>query len=161
MFVTILFSRLFVTVIGFVLPNLRLAALTCLGCHGYRERMRNANRNDDMGGQDERLELEPRILIEDPELSITLINDIFDNILIQGDKLLALKALENDAAKKCIYIDPPYNTGSAFKHYDDGIEHSIWLSLMRDRLELLRNFLVRRWVYICPIDYNEAHYLKI
>ena len=82
-------------------------------------------------GKDERPRLEPRILMEDAAMSyhakanITG-QDIFDNILIHGDNLLALKALEADYAGqvKCIYIDPPYNTGSAFAHYDDGIEHS-------------------------------------
>ena len=67
--------------------------------------------------------------------------DLFDNKLIHGDNLLALKALEQEFSGKvkCIFIDPPYNTGSAFEHYDDGVEHSIWLSLMRDLLELLRD----------------------
>ena len=73
--------------------------------------------------------------------------DIFDNRLIFGDNLLALKALEQEFAGKikCVFIDPPYNTGSAFAHYDDGVEHSIWLSLMRDRLEIIRRLLVRGW----------------
>ena len=99
-------------------------------------------------GKDERPRLEPRILIEDPELSYhakerRTYDDIFDNIVIQGDNLLALKALEADYTGKikCIYIDPPYNTGNAFEHYDDGLEHSIWLSLIRDRLEILRVLL--------------------
>ncbi len=99
-------------------------------------------------GKDERPRLEPRILLEDTEKShhakhrVTS-HDIFDNRLIFGDNLLALKALEQEFAGKikCIYIDPPYNTGSAFEHYDDGIEHSLWLSLMRDRLELLRSLV--------------------
>ena len=70
-------------------------------------------------------------------------DDIFDNILIKGDNLLALKALVQDYAGtvKCVFIDPPYNTGSAFEHYDDGVEHSLWLSLMRDRIEVLRKLL--------------------
>ncbi|HQX53941.1 MAG TPA: DNA methyltransferase [Planctomycetaceae bacterium] len=96
-------------------------------------------------GKDQRPRLEPRILLEDPDKShhaaqrVTE-NDIFDNRLIFGDNVLALKALEQEFTGKikCIYIDPPYNTGSAFTHYDDGIEHSLWLSLMRDRLEILR-----------------------
>ena len=64
-------------------------------------------------------------------------------MLIQGDNLLALKALEQDYSGKvkCIYIDPPYNTGSAFESYDDGLEHSLWLSLMSQRLKLLWNLL--------------------
>ncbi len=66
--------------------------------------------------------------------------NIFDNRLIFGDNLLALKA-EFAGKVKCVFIDPPYNTGSAFTHYDDGVEHSIWLSLMRDRLENIRHLL--------------------
>ena len=93
-------------------------------------------------GKDERPRLEPRILLEDTEKSyhakarVTDL-DIFDNMLIHGDNLLALKALEQEytGKVKCVFIDPPYNTGSAFEHYDDGIEHSLWLSLIRDRIE--------------------------
>ena len=102
-------------------------------------------------GKDERPHLEPRILLEDESISFhakarVTGNDIFDNILIHGDNLLALKALEHEftGKVKCVFIDPPYNTGSAFQHYDDGVEHSLWLSLMRDRLELLRRLLVDR-----------------
>src|SRR3989337_313351 len=96
-------------------------------------------------GKEHRSRLEPRILLEDPELSHHAAHrvtdgDIFDNRLIFGDNLLALKALEAEFAGKvkCASIDPPYNTGSAFTHYDDGVEHSIWLSLMRDRLGEMR-----------------------
>jgi adenine-specific DNA-methyltransferase len=76
---------------------------------------------------------------------------------------LALKALEQEYAGKvkCVFIDPPYNTGSAFTHYDDGIEHSIWLSLMRDRLEILRNLLSDDGSLFITIDDNEVHYLKV
>ena len=102
-------------------------------------------------GKENRPRLEPRILLEDPEKSYHATHrvtdhDLFDNRLIFGDNLLALKALEQEFTGKikCIYIDPPYNTGSAFEHYDDGVEHSFWLSLMRDRLEILRNLLARR-----------------
>ena len=119
-------------------------------------------------GKDERPKLEPRILIEDPELSYHADkrygeNDHFDNILIQGDNLLALKALEQEYAGKvkCIYIDPPYNTGNAFEHYDDGLEHSIWLSLMRDRLEILYALLHDSGSLWINIDDNESHYLKV
>lgn len=119
-------------------------------------------------GKDERPKLEPRILIEDPELSYHADkrygdDDIFDNILIQGDNLLALKALENDyrGKVKCIYIDPPFNTGAAFEHYDDGLEHSIWLGLMRDRLEVLQLLLALDGVIIVHIDDNEFAYLKV
>lgn len=119
-------------------------------------------------GKEKRAKLEPRILIEDPEKSYhadkrVSDNDIFDNMLIHGDNLLALKALEQDYAGrvKCIYIDPPYNTGNAFEHYDDGLEHSIWLSLMRERLELLKNLLSDDGSIWISIDDDESHYLKV
>ena len=119
-------------------------------------------------GKDRRPRLEPRILLEDPDLSYHAAhrvsdNDRFDNTLIHGDNLLALKALEADytGRVKCICIDPPYNTGSAFTHYDDGVEHSLWLSLMRDRLEIMRTLLAEDgslWVFV---DDTEVHYLKV
>lgn len=119
-------------------------------------------------GKDNRPKLEPRILIEDPSLSHHAAvkhgpNDIFDNRLIFGDNLLALKALEAEFAGKvkCVFIDPPYNTGSAFTHYDDGLEHSIWLSLMRDRLEVIKTLLAPDGSLWITIDDNEAHYLKV
>ena len=119
-------------------------------------------------GKDERPHLEPRILLEDADKSYhakarVADQDIFDNILIRGDNLLALKALEQEYAGKvkCIFIDPPYNTGSAFEHYDDGIEHSLWLSLMRDRLELLKRLVADDGSIWITIDDNEAHYLKV
>src|SRR6202795_4641591 len=119
-------------------------------------------------GKENRPRLEPRILLEDETKSyhakVRLSErDIFDNKLICGDNLLALKALEQEFASKvkCIFIDPPYNTGSAFKQYDDGIEHSLWLSLMRDRLELLRRLLSEDGSLWITIDDNEAHYLKV
>lgn len=119
-------------------------------------------------GKDERPRLEPRILLEDAEKSHhakarVTDHDIFDNILIHGDNLLALKALEQEytGKVKCVFIDPPYNTGSAFEHYDDGIEHSLWLSLMRDRLELLKRLLSDDGSLWITIDDNEAHYLKV
>lgn len=119
-------------------------------------------------GKDERPHLEPRILLEDGDRSYhakahVTENDIFDNLLIHGDNLLALKALEQEFKGKvrCVFIDPPYNTGSAFEHYDDGVEHSLWLSLMRDRLELLYRLLTIDGSIWITIDDNEAHYLKI
>jgi len=119
-------------------------------------------------GKDKRPKLEPRILLENPALSYHAKhrisdNDQFDNKLIFGDNLLALKALEQDYAGKvkCVFIDPPYNTGSAFTHYDDGLEHSIWLSLMRDRLEIIRSLLSDDGSLWITIDDNEAHYLKV
>lgn len=119
-------------------------------------------------GKEAQPRLEPRILLHDPEKSHhaqhrVSDNDIFDNMLIHGDNLLALKALEQDYLNqvKCVFIDPPYNTGSAFVHYDDGIEHSLWLSLMRDRLEIIKRLLARDGSLWISIDDNEAHYLKV
>lgn len=119
-------------------------------------------------GKEKRPKLEPRILLEDPEKSChakyrVTENDIFDNRLIFGDNLLALKALEQafSGKVKCVFIDPPYNTGSAFTHYDDGLEHSIWLGLMRDRLEIIRHLLSEDGLLWITIDDNEAHYLKV
>jgi adenine-specific DNA-methyltransferase len=120
-------------------------------------------------GKENRPKLEPRILLEDPAMSYHAKHrvtdmDIFDNRLIFGDNLLALKALEAEftGKVKCVYIDPPYNTGSAFTHFDDGLEHSTWLSLMRDRLEIIRRLLHPTdgslWV---SIDDYEAPYLRI
>ena len=113
-------------------------------------------------GKDKELKLEPRILIEDPTKSYGDPNS--ENMLIHGDNLLSLKALEQDFTNriKCIYIDPPYNTGSAFEHYDDNLEHSIWLSLMKPRLEILKKLLHPSngslWI---SIDATESHYLKV
>ncbi len=118
-------------------------------------------------GKDNRPKFEPRVLIHDFANSFHSKTrrdvDQFDNRLIFGDNLLGLKALENEFAGKikCVCIDPPYNTGSAFEHYKDGVEHSIWLSLMRDRLELLRNLLSPDGSIWIIIDDNECHYLKI
>lgn len=129
-------------------------------------------------GKDKRPRLEPRILIEDKalswraEASAPLQGDLLaderppsfhDNLLIQGDNLLALKALESKYAGevKCVFIDPPYNTGSAFTHYDDGLEHSMWLTMMRDRLEIIRTLLADEGSLWITIDDNEAHYLKV
>ena len=119
-------------------------------------------------GKENRPKLEPRILLEDPAKSYHAKHritsaDKFDNRLIFGDNLLALKALEAEFSGKvkCVFIDPPYNTGSAFAHYDDGLEHSIWLSLMRDRLEIIRRLLSEDGSLWITIDDNEAHYLKV
>ena len=119
-------------------------------------------------GKDQRPRLEPRILLEDPARSYhakqrVTESDLFDNRLIKGDNLLALKALEAEFSGKvkCVFIDPPYNTGSAFTHYDDGLEHSIWLGLMRDRLEIIRRLLSVDGSLWITIDDNEAHYLKV
>ncbi len=119
-------------------------------------------------GKENHPRLEPRILIEDAEKSYDAAvrvsdADIFDNVLIHGDNLLALKALEADYAGevKCVFIDPPYNTRSAFAHYDDGLEHSIWLGLMRDRLEIIKRLLSENGSLWITVDDNEAHYLKV
>jgi len=117
-------------------------------------------------GKDDRPRLEPRILIEDPDKSYHAKerygeNDIFDNMLIKGDNLLALKSLEQGYGGKikCIYIDPPFNTQQAMENYDDGVEHSIWLSLMRDRLSILHRLLHRSGTLFIHIDDNELGYL--
>lgn len=112
-------------------------------------------------GKGEEPKLEPRILVENPEYSYG--DPETENMLIHGDNLLALKALEQDYAGKvkCIYIDPPYNTGSAFEHYDDNLEHSIWLNLMSFRLKLLHSLLSEDGLIWISIDDKELHYLKI
>ena len=119
-------------------------------------------------GKDARPQLESRILLEDPSMSYhapqrVREGDRFDNRRIFDDNLLALKALEQEytGKVKCVFIDPPYNTGSAFTHYDDGVEHAIWLSLMRDRSEMLRSLLSDNGFLWVTIDDNEAHYLKV
>ena len=119
-------------------------------------------------GKENRPKLEPRVLLEDPDKSYHAHyrvndNDLFDNRLIFGDNLLALKAIEQDFAKmiRCIFIDPPYNTGSAFKQYDDGVEHLFWLGLMRDRISLLHRLLREDGSLWITIDDNECHYLKV
>ena len=117
-------------------------------------------------GKDVRPKLEPRILLGDPSLSYHAKHrvtsaDFFDNQLIFGDNLLALKALEQEytGKVKCIYIDPPFNTQQAFEHYDDGYEHSIWLGLIRDRAEVLRRLLADDGTLFVHIDDNELGYL--
>ncbi|EKT4505910.1 site-specific DNA-methyltransferase [Pseudomonas putida] len=117
-------------------------------------------------GKEKRPQLEPRILLEDPAKSYhashrVTENDIFDNRLIFGDNLLALKALEQEFAGKvkCVYIDPPFNTQQAFEHYDDGYEHSIWLGLIRDRAESIRQLLSEDGSLFVHIDDNELGYL--
>lgn len=121
-------------------------------------------------GKEDRFNPEPRILLEDKEKSFSYeptekgaVEPTYDNMLIHGDNLLALKALEQDytGKVKCIYIDPPYNTGNAFEHYDDGLEHSIWLSLMRDRLEILKRLLAEDGSIWISLDDNEQAYCKV
>lgn len=112
-------------------------------------------------GKGEDSEVEPRILIHDPSMDYG--DPDTENMLIHGDNLLALKALEQDFAGKikCIYIDPPYNTGSAFEQYDDNLEHSTWLQLMHGRLQILKNLLSSDGSIWISIDDDEGHYLKV
>lgn len=119
-------------------------------------------------GKDARPKLEPRILLEDLAKSYhaphrVTDRDIFDNRLIFGDNLLALKALEQEFTGKfkCVYIDPPFNTQQAFEHYDDGREHSLWLGLIRDRLEVIRRLMTLDGSLFVHIDDNELGYLIV
>jgi len=114
-------------------------------------------------GKEMEIKIEPRILIEDKEISNCTNDPNTENMIVHGDNLLALKALESKYAGqiKCIYIDPPYNTGSAFEHYDDNLEHSTWLSLIKPRLEILRNLLSDVGSIWISIDDDEGHYLKV
>lgn len=120
-------------------------------------------------GKDKRPRLEPRVLVEDVEKSHHATTrrkdgkDIFDNMLIHGDNLLALKALEQEftGKVKCVYIDPPFNTGAAFENYDDGLEHSIWLGLMRERIQMLHNLLADSGSFFIHLDDNEVDYCKV
>lgn len=115
-------------------------------------------------GKDEPIKVEPRLLIENAALSNTTLDPDTENMLIHGDNLLALKALEKRYAGqvKCIYIDPPYNIGAAFEHYDDNLEHSLWLSLIRSRLDILWNLLhpTEGSIWI-SIDDNEQAYMRV
>jgi len=114
-------------------------------------------------GKGENVKTEPRILIENKILSNTTNDKNTENVLIHGDNLLALKALESKytGQVKCIYIDPPYNTGNAFEHYDDGVEHSIWLNLMSKRLIILEKLLAQDGVIVVQLDKNEMAYGKV
>lgn len=124
-----------------------------------------------IGKDDEPLAVEPRLLLDTPEYSFGVVETgtlpngkpWHGNMLIHGDNLLALRALEENfvGQVKCIYIDPPYNTGSAFEHYDDNREHSIWLSLMRERLVILHRLLSDDGLIWITLDDNEVHYCKV
>jgi len=112
--------------------------------------------------------VEPRTLQEDVYLSYhadprVSEQDLCDNRLIFGDNLLALKALEPEFGGriKCIFIDPPYNTGAAFAQYDDGIAHGLWLTMLRDRLEPLRSLLTQDGSLWIVLDDHEVHYAKV
>lgn len=113
-------------------------------------------------GKENQVNVEPRILIEDKALS-NVVNGDTENMIIHGDNLLALKALEKKHSGEIdfIYIDPPYNTGKAFDKYDDNLEHSIWLDLMYRRMDLLKKLMKETGVICCHIDDSESHYLKV
>jgi len=102
---------------------------------------------------------EPRILIEKESNG----DKDSENLLIKGDNLLALKALQQDYQNKIklVYIDPPFNTGQAFEYYEDGLEHSIWLTMMRDRLDLLKRLMSKDGIIWVHVDDSESHYCKI
>lgn len=114
-----------------------------------------------VGKNDPREHIEPRILIEDSSRSYGDKNA--ENMIIHGDNLLGLRAIEDKYTNsiKCIYIDPPYNTGEAFENYDDNLEHSIWLDLMRSRLMILRRLLREDGTIWIQIDDEEQAYLKV
>lgn len=114
-------------------------------------------------GKDKPVRVEPRLLIENAALSNTAADPDTENMLIHGDNLLALKALEIQYAGqiKCIYIDPPFNTGQAFEHYDDNLEHSIWLNLMYERFRCLYRLLEANGMFWIHLDDIEVHYCKV
>jgi len=119
-------------------------------------------------GKEKRPRLEPRILLEDPGKSYharhrVADSDLFDNRLIFGDNLLALKALEQEFSGrvKCIYIDPPFNTGDMFENYDDGLEHSIWLGLMYQRFQSFRRLLADAGSLFVHLNDDELDYCKV
>lgn len=114
-------------------------------------------------GKEEPIKIEPRLLIENAELSNTSSAPDTENMLIHGDNLLALKALERMYAGqiKCVYIDPPFNTGQAFEHYDDNLEHSIWLNLMHERFKCLYKLLESNGMFWIHLDDIEVHYCKV
>lgn len=112
-------------------------------------------------GKGEEPAIEPRILLHDSSKDYG--DPAAENMIIHGDNLLALKALEQEFAGqvKCVYIDPPYNTGAAFEQYDDNLEHSTWLKLMVPRLQILRNLLSSDGSLYISIDDDEHAYLKV
>lgn len=114
-------------------------------------------------GKDKPIVVEPRILIENAALSNCANDPNTENMLIHGDNLLALKALESKYAGqvKCIYIDPPFNTGQAFENYDDNLEMSIWLNLMRSRMQVLHTLLREDGTLYVHIDDQNLPYLTV
>ena len=117
-------------------------------------------------GKEHRPRVEPRILLAEPDLSHVstgLAINRADHVVVEGDNLLAIKALEATYVGKigCIYIDPPYNTGSVFESYPDNLENSLWLSHTRDRLEVLWSLLKPNGTLLISINDDQAHYLKV
>lgn len=114
-------------------------------------------------GKEEQVKIEPRLLVENKELSNTSMDEKTENMLIHGDNLLALKALlpKYQGKVKCIYIDPPYNTQETFIEYNDNVEHSIWLQLMHDRLVLLWSLLDKDGVIFVQLNDDEMNYCKV
>ena len=114
-------------------------------------------------GKDEPIRIEPRLLIENTALSNTAADPDTENMIIHGDNLLALKALETrfSGQVKCIYIDPPFNTGQAFENYDDNLEMSIWLDLMRSRLQILHTLLKDDGTLFVHIDDQNLPYITL
>lgn len=112
-------------------------------------------------GKENSIKVEPRLLIHDASKDFGDVDT--DNMLIHGDNLLALKALEKEytGKVKCIYIDPPYNTGAAFEQYDDKMEHSQWLQLMKPRLLIMQKLLSNEGSIWISIDDDEQAYLKV
>ena len=114
-------------------------------------------------GKDEEIKVEPRILIEDPSHSNTELDPDTQNLLIHGDNLLALKALEAKFAGqvKCIYIDPPYNISATGVPFDDNVEHSQWLNLMKVRIEIMYKLLSQDGLLVAQIDDENYAYLYL
>ena len=123
-----------------------------------------------IGKYDQTPSVEPRILIENSDYSFGTIETGTlpngkpwnGNMIIHGDNLLALRSIENFTNSiKLIYIDPPFNTGNAFEYYDDGLEHSIWLNLMYQRIKLLHGLLAEDGAFCMHLDDGEVHYAKV
>ena len=105
--------------------------------------------------------LEPRILVEDKSKSYG--DPDTENMLIHGDNLLALKSLEENFTGKikCVYVDPPFNTGQAVEFYDDDLEHSIWLDMLYQRIKILHRLLTEDGLFWIHLDDTEVHYCKV
>jgi len=112
-------------------------------------------------GKEDAIKVEPRLLIHDSAKDYGEAET--ENMLIHGDNLLALKALEKDytGQVKCVYIDPPFNTGQAFENYDDNLEMSIWLSLMRSRLQIIYKLMKNEGTLFVHIDDENLAYITV